>query len=215
MQTTLLTCRVIAADAKVGYPRECDQSVWFDSLMKRIFAALLVPTAVLLAACGNSATSSKTSTSSASTSSSATTTKSAAAPAASAAAACPNPLPIADPAFAAAVSAVPLPGGATVTTGRLSKDSGHPGMQAAAIDICDPSVKTPDDLRPIATAYAKALKASPLGEELFAVYVASYQVAGKDVKNEVKIKDPDFQLHLWNGKPSAAAELKTWEVVVG
>jgi hypothetical protein len=35
------------------------------------------------------------------------------------------------------------------------------------------------------------------------------------VKNEVKIKVSDFQLHLWNGKPSAAAELKTWDVVVG
>lgn len=87
------------------------------------------------------------------------------------------------------MSAVPLPGGVTVTAGRLSKDSGHPGMQA--------------------------LKASPLGEELFAVYVAGYQVAGKDVKNQVKIKDPDFQLNLWSEKPSAAAESTTWEVVVG
>ncbi len=177
--------------------------------MKRTFAALLVPAAFLLVACGGSASSSKTTNTS---TASATTV---AATSAAAAATCPNPVPIADPAFAAAVSAVPLPGGATVTTGRLSKDSDHPGMQAAAIDICAPAVKTPDDLRPIATAYAKALKASPLGEQLFAVYVASYQVAGKDVKNEVKIKDPDFQLHLWNGKPSAAAELKTWEVVVG
>lgn len=175
--------------------------------MKRTFAALLVPAAFFLVACGGSANSTKTTTTASSTTAAATS--------AAAAVTCPNPLPITDPAFAAAVSAVPLPGGATVTTGRLSKDSDHPGMQAAAIDICAPSVKTPDDLRPIATAYAKALKASPLGEQLFAVYVASYQVAGKDVKNEVKIKDPDFQLHLWNGKPSAAAELKTWEIVVG
>lgn len=71
------------------------------------------------------------------------------------------------------MSAVLLPGGATVTAGRLSKRSGHPGLRAAANDICDPSVRTPDDLRPIATAYAKALKASPLGERMFAVYVAS------------------------------------------
>jgi hypothetical protein len=133
----------------------------------------------------------------------------------SVAAGCPKLLPITDPAFAAAVNAVKLPNGATVTTGRLSKDSDHPGMQAAAIDICVPSVKTPDDLRPIATEYAKALKVSPLGEQLFAVYVASYQQAGNDVKNEVKIKDPDFQAHLWNGKPSTAAELKTWVVVAG
>ncbi|MDJ0105323.1 hypothetical protein QM646_02810 [Rhodococcus erythropolis] len=88
-------------------------------------------------------------------------------------------------------------------------------MQAAAIGICDLSVKALGDLRTIATAYTKALKASPLGEELFAVYVAGYQVAGKDVKNQVKIKDPDFQLNLWSEKPSAAAESTTWEVVVG
>ena len=43
----------------------------------------------------------------------------------------------------------------------------------------------------------------------------SSQQAGNDVTNEVKIKDLDLQVHLWNGKPSAAAELKTWVVVVG
>jgi len=126
---------------------------------------------------------------------------------------CPNPLAITDPVFASAVASVQLPNGARVTTGRLSKDSGHPGMQAAAIDICDPSIKSADGIRQIATLYAKALKASPISESLFAVYVASYFMDNSKVAGEVKVKDPDFQAHLWNGKPSPSAELKTWTVV--
>ena len=126
---------------------------------------------------------------------------------------CPNPLAITDPLFAAAVASVQLPEGARVTAGRLSKDSTHPGMQAAAVDICDPSIKSADDIRPIATQYAKALKASPLANSLFAVYVASYLMENGKVAGEVKVKDSDFQAHLWNGKPSPSAEVKTWTVV--
>lgn len=126
---------------------------------------------------------------------------------------CPNPLAITDPTFAAAVASVQLPEGARVTAGRLSKDSNHPGMQAAAVDICDPSIKSADDLRPIATQYAKALKTSPLSNSLFAVYVASYFMENGKVAGEVKVKDPDFQAHLWNGKPSPSAEIKTWTVL--
>lgn len=126
---------------------------------------------------------------------------------------CPNPLVITDPDFAAAVASVQLPDGARVTSGRLSNDSSHPGMQAAAIDICDPSIKSADGIRQIATQYAKALKASPISESLFAVYVASYYMDRGKIVGEVKVKDPDFQLNLWNGKPSPTAELKNWDVV--
>lgn len=165
--------------------------------MKRTLAALFIPAALLLASCSSPEPETAT------------------APATSVEASCPKPLPITDPGFAAAVNSVELPTGASVTTGRLSASSDHPGMQAAAIDICDPAVKSADDLRPIATEYAKALKASPLADKIFSVYVASYQQVGNDVTGEVKLKDPDFQLHLWNGKPSEAAELKNWDVVVG
>jgi len=67
-------------------------------------------------------------------------------------------------------------------------------------------------LRPIATDIAKALKSTDLGARTFALYVADMDPA---YKTEAKIKDADYQLHLWNGKPSAAAELKTWQVVTG
>ncbi|MFE3291673.1 hypothetical protein [Rhodococcus sp. NPDC059234] len=45
--------------------------------------------------------------------------------------------------------------------------------------------------------------------------MASYQVDGSKVVNEVKVKDPDFQMHLWNGMPSADAEQSRWEVISG
>lgn len=128
---------------------------------------------------------------------------------------CPTSVPIDDPAVAAAVAGVPLPEGASLVGGRISTDSDEPGMFATAVTLCDPNITTADALRPIATEYAKALKASPLAEQIFAVYIETYQVDGSDVVNEVKLKDADFQLHLWNGNPSAAAELATWEVIAG
>lgn len=57
-------------------------------------------------------------------------------------------------------------------------------------------MKTPNDSQLIATAHAKARKASLLGEQLLVVDIVNYQVANKDVTNEVEIKYPDFQLHL-------------------
>ena len=134
---------------------------------------------------------------------------------AAAAATCPEPKPIENPDFAAAVGTVQLPAGAQVTSGRWTAVGGKPGMFGAAIDICDPAVKSADDLRPVATAYAKALKASPIAEQIDAVWVSSYQVDGGAAVNEAKVRDPDFQMHLWNGKPSAESEQKNWEALVG
>lgn len=34
-----------------------------------------------------------------------------------------------------------------------------------------------------------------------------------DYKSEAKLKDGDYTLHLWNVKPSPAAENARWEVV--
>ncbi|ORL83881.1 hypothetical protein A5N71_01150 [Prescottella equi] len=134
---------------------------------------------------------------------------------AEATASCPASKPIENPDFAAAVQAVQLPDGATVTAGRYTPIGSDTGMFGAAIDICDPSVTSADDLRETATAYAKALKASPIAEQIDAVWVSSYQVDGETVVNEVKLKDPDFQMRLWNGMPSVEAEQKNWDVLVG
>ncbi|NKS09539.1 hypothetical protein GS475_25165 [Rhodococcus hoagii] len=59
------------------------------------------------------------------------------------------------------------------------------------------------------------MKASPIAEQIDAVWVSSYQVDGETVVNEVKLKDPDVQMRLWNGMPSAEAEQKNWDVLVG
>lgn len=97
-------------------------------------------------------------------------------------------------------------------TGRVSTQSDKPGLVGVAIDLCLPGSRTADALRPVATDIAKALKATDLGARTFALYVADKNATFKD---EAKIKDGDFKLHLWNGKPSAAAELARWQVVVG
>ncbi|MFD9663436.1 hypothetical protein ACFWAY_17700 [Rhodococcus sp. NPDC059968] len=182
--------------------------------MKKMIAVGAALSAIALTGCSSSTgTSTQSSSATAQAPSTSTTTVSTTTLQAAPVDKCPKPLAITDPVFAAAVASVQLPEGVRVTTGRLSKDSGHPGMQAAAIDICDPSIKSADGIRQIATQYAKALKASPIAESLFAVYVASYYMDNGKIAGEVKVKDSDFQLHLWNGNPSPSAELKNWTVV--
>ncbi|MFE3057619.1 hypothetical protein [Nocardia sp. NPDC059239] len=125
---------------------------------------------------------------------------------------CYPPRAIDDPDLAAFTAGLQLPIGVTVTHGLLSTQSDHPGKVGVHIYLCAPTARTADALRPIATDIAKALKQVPLGERTFTVYVASKDSGFNDL---AKIKDPDFHLHLWNGRPSAKAELATWQVVVG
>lgn len=127
---------------------------------------------------------------------------------------CYPPTPIADPELAAFAAGLTLPPGVTVVTGRVSTDSDYPGQVGVALDLCVPGQSSADELRPIATEVARALRPTPLGERTFVLYVSD-MVDGSEFENSAKIKDPDFPLHLWNGKPSAEVEHATWEVVQG
>lgn len=167
---------------------------------------LLVPALLALTACSSSEDTATTATE---------TSESVAAPS-EPELTCPDPVAIDEQDVAAAVNSVSLASG-QVTTVRVSTDSDHPGEQAIAIDLCILPTITVDELRPIATEYAKAIKASPLADTTFAVYVSNYAYGGggNDVVDEVKVKDGDFHMHLWNGKPSESAELERWEVIAG
>ncbi|AOD21321.1 hypothetical protein IM25_06535 [Rhodococcus sp. p52] len=98
---------------------------------------------------------------------------------------------------------------------RQSTDSDHPGEWALAVTLCDPSIENADDLRPIATKFAKAVKAQAWTEEVFAVYVSNLWLVDGESTPESRVKDGDFQMHLWNGKPSEKAENERWEVISG
>lgn len=104
------------------------------------------------------------------------------------------------------------PDGVTVVGGRVSDVDGGIGV---AVDVCAHDVTTADALRPIATDLAKAVKASPVGATVATMWVESYQVDGSEAVNDVKLKDPNFKLHLWNGQPSIDAENANWEVLAG
>ena len=112
---------------------------------------------------------------------------------------------------------VELPAGVSIVTGRLSTDSDEPGMFAVTVDLCGGAITSADELRPLATQFAKAYKAVPaVGDQMFALRVAHYMsYTETDASGEVMVKDADFQLHLWNGKPSLDAELSQWEAVHG
>ncbi|WP_094980363.1 hypothetical protein [Rhodococcus pyridinivorans] len=113
------------------------------------------------------------------------------------------------------VRAMPEIAGHNVTSVRISKDSDYPDQWALAVTLCDPSIENVDALRPTATSFAKAVKAQPWASEVFAVYVGNDWLVDGELAPEQKLKDGDFQMHLWNGKPSEEAENSRWEVIAG
>ncbi len=80
-----------------------------------------------------------------------------------------------------------------------------------ALDLCLPGSAEPDDLRPIATEFAHALKPTDLGVRTAVLYVTDVGFYGD---REAKVADTNFQQHAWDGVPSRDSELATWEVVV-
>ena len=117
-------------------------------------------------------------------------------------------------AVAATVRSVQLPQGTSLIAWRVSQDSDEPGKIGLAIDLCGSSLSTPDALRPVATAFAKAVKTSDFGNQVFSLYVNNYKTYTKtEIADGARLKDGDFDMHLWNGKPSAQAELAQWEVL--
>ncbi|EHK86365.1 hypothetical protein [Rhodococcus pyridinivorans] len=172
--------------------------------MKLRAALIALPAALLLAACGGS-----TDTDDASAE---TTTTAAAAPAIS----CSEFGSVGENAeVIETVRTMPEIAGHTVTSVRISKDSDYPDQWALAVTLCDPSIENVDALRPVATSFAKAVKAQPWAGEVFALYVGNDWLVDGELAPEQKLKDGDFQMHLWNGKPSEAAENKNWEFIAG
>lgn len=112
------------------------------------------------------------------------------------------------------VRTMPEIAGRSITSVRISKDSDYRDQWALAV-MCDPSIENVDALRPIATSFAKAVKAQPWTGEVFAVYVGNDWLVDGELAPEQKLKDEDFQMHLWNGKPSEIAENKNWEIISG
>ena len=164
-------------------------------------AFVLLPAALLLAACSSSAD---------------TAEEAAPAPAVvEPVTSCSDFVPLGDEAIVETVRALPEVADHTVTSVRVSTDSDHPGEWALAVSLCDPSIESVEDLRPVATNFAKAVKAQPWTEEVFAVYVSNQWLVDGEPTPELKVKDGDFQLHLWNGKPSEKAENERWEVISG
>ncbi|WP_280445613.1 hypothetical protein [Nocardia brasiliensis] len=170
--------------------------------MKTVAVLTIAAAAVALAGCGSNSTSE--------TKNAPTSAAVAPASATPAAAGCYKSSPISDPDLAAFAASLQLPPGVQVITGRVSTQSDKPGLVGVALDLCVPDSKTADALRPIATSIASALKPTDLGARTFALYVADMSA---DYKNEAKLKDGDYKVHLWNGKPSPAADLARWEVV--
>lgn len=177
--------------------------------MKLRAALIALPAALLLTACGGSTDTDDTAAETTTTAAAATTT-------APAETSCPEFVSTGeDQAVIETVRAMPELADHTPVSVRQSTDSDHPGEWALAVTLCDPSIENADDLRPVATKFAKAVKAQPWEGEVFAVYVSNLWMVDGEYTPESRVKDGDFQLHLWNGKPSEAAENKTWEVISG
>ncbi|MFC9769231.1 hypothetical protein [Rhodococcus jostii] len=108
---------------------------------------------------------------------------------------CPTATAMTNPALAAVVASVPLPPGTQYTSARVDMDDDNPGNQAATVQICAPTITSADALRPLATDYATALKASPLAETLSTLSVSSAHLTNGQVTGTVTVTDPDFRSH--------------------
>lgn len=108
-----------------------------------------------------------------------------------------------------------LKGKTLVVAVRVHDIREQPGKIGVAVDVCDPDIKTAADLKPTATDIAKKLKATSVSKTIAVVWVEHFQYKDGKILDNAKVKDPDFNLHLWNGKPSPSAEYANWEVLEG
>ncbi len=108
-----------------------------------------------------------------------------------------------------------LKGKTLVVAVRVHDIREQPGKIGVAVDVCDPDIKTAADLKPTATDIAKKLKATSVSKTIAVVWVEHFQYKDGKILDNAKVKDPDFNLHLWNGKPSPSAEHANWEVLEG
>lgn len=120
-----------------------------------------------------------------------------------------------DPELAPIIASVPLQSGKVLWAQQVGSSDDR-ALQSVMVNLCGVDISSPDDLRPIATEYAKAFKASPFADRIDKMYVANYELSnGKELTGETKLKVDRFQSFLWNGKPTPAAELQLWQVVGG
>lgn len=105
---------------------------------------------------------------------------------------------------------VKLPGGQVVAA-RVSKDSDHPGMIAVAFDLCGVPIDSEDQLRPIATQFAQAVHADPLGQQVFAMYITNYTTyTPDDLVTGQKVKVGDFQIFNWRSDVAVSPD-SNWD----
>ncbi|MCQ4120890.1 hypothetical protein [Rhodococcus tibetensis] len=94
----------------------------------------------------------------------------------------------------------------------------HPGLGQArhgrgAVEVCAPNVDTADELRPIATQYATAVRNSSLGDQVSSMWVENYWLTDGDVTSGAELKVPNFHMFPWSGKPTPQAELQNWDIL--
>ncbi|MGW6424378.1 hypothetical protein ACWF82_17045 [Nocardia sp. NPDC055053] len=105
-----------------------------------------------------------------------------------------------------------LPSGVRVAAGELAFSPGLPGMVDLSLDLCLPGTPTLDDLLSVATGLAQDLKADELGTRTAAL---SISCVCPHLPGRTAVRDQDFQLHPWDGTPSAEAERMNWETSGG
>ncbi|TQM25848.1 hypothetical protein FB390_6015 [Nocardia bhagyanarayanae] len=122
-----------------------------------------------------------------------------------------GPQMISDPSFSAFVSGLRLPQNVQVSSGGARVSTARPDQVDLTLDLCLPGSADLDGLVPVATDLARALKRHELGTRTAALSVAC---VGPDMQGRMEVRDPDFQVHPWDGTPSPAAESRVWEVFV-
>ncbi|MFI6040285.1 hypothetical protein ACIA8C_01550 [Nocardia sp. NPDC051321] len=87
-----------------------------------------------------------------------------------------------------------------------------PGKKVVYVDLCVPDTRDPDSLRSVATDIAHTLKKTELGRRTAVLYVTDAGTRAVTADKSLEIVDREFQTHPWDGTPSPASELQTWEI---
>lgn len=129
------------------------------------------------------------------------------------AASCNPPNSGTKPELSAIVAPVALPSGMKLLWTQSVTNSDDRSKVSVMVHLCGTAITSGDQLRPVATDYAKAFRVSPIAETIKTLYVSTYK--DDQLNNETTLKVDNYQVFLWNGKPSAEAELQHWEQVHG
>ncbi|MFI8977557.1 hypothetical protein ACIGO9_32095 [Nocardia asteroides] len=121
-----------------------------------------------------------------------------------------GPQTISDPGFSIFMAGIDLPRGVQVARGGKSVSARDPELGDLYLNLCFPDDAGMNDLLPVATELARALKRAELGSRTATLTIGC---VCPHLPGRTEVRDPDFQRHAWDATPESARA--NWETTGG